>query len=145
MFARDFSPIDAFRREVDALFQDTAGAWPFAEISVAGRNYPALNAWEDNDNLFLEAEVPGTKSEDLEIQVLGNEVSIKGRINGAEQNGGSVHRRERLSGSFSRTMVLPVEVDQSKVTAALKDGVLTVTLPKAESARPRKIAINNNN
>lgn len=124
-----------FRRELGELF-DTM-AWPFQN----GRAYPALNVWEEGDNLHAEAELPGMGMEDVEIFVVGNELTIKGTRKHAGESEKSFHRHERGGGSFSRVVTLPFEVDADKVQATLKDGILHLTLPKAESARPRKIEV----
>ena len=95
-----------------------------------------------DDNFYAEAEVPGLGMDDLEVFVVGNELTIKGRWNAERDDDQRVfHRRERERGDFTRVLTLPVEIDAEKVGAVLKDGVLTVTLPKAETARTRKIAV----
>ncbi len=104
--------------------------------------FPALNVWQDGDNLLAEAELPGVKSEDLEISVVGSELTIHGRRPESNDEGTSFHRRERGAGEFTRVVRLPVEVDPDKVQASLQDGVLRLTLPKAEAAKPRKIQVN---
>jgi len=79
--------------------------------------------------------------EDLEVLVTGDELTIKGQRHEAQQEGASYHRRERGVGSFNRSVRLPVGIDASKVQARLQDGILTITLPKAEGSRPRKVEI----
>jgi HSP20 family protein len=117
----------------------------------AGRNdprrfahsvYPPLNLWEDDNNLYVEAELPELELSDLEICVNGdNQLSIKGERKQPEQEKGIWHRRERGYGSFSRTGDLPQYVDSDKVTAELKHGVLTITLPKRKEAEARRIEV----
>lgn len=104
--------------------------------------YPALNVWEDGEHLFVEAELPGFDLKDLEIFVTGgNQLSIKGERKPVVVEKGVWHRQERNYGKFSRTLGLPYPVDADKVDARLENGVLTVTLPKHESARPRRITV----
>ena len=103
--------------------------------------FPALNIWEDGDKLVAEAEVPGLKLEDIELLAIGTELTIKGRRLEIDEPNMSLHRQERGVGEFSRTITLPVEIDSSKVEATLRDGVLTIVLPKAEPARARKIPV----
>jgi len=79
--------------------------------------------------------------EDVEVLVNGDELTIKGQRKAAEAKEQSFHRQERVIGNFSRTVTLPFDVDAEKVQATLKDGVLRITLPKAASARPRKIEV----
>ena len=128
------------RRGVDDVFNNVMAAWPFEGRSQA-RRYPALNIWEDDDKLYAEAEVPGLSMEQIEVLVVGDELTIKGHRKEHDGQSQSYHRRERGTGEFSRTIVLPFPVNQDKVEATLRDGVLTLTMPKAESARPRKITV----
>ncbi len=79
--------------------------------------------------------------EDLEVLVSGNEVTITGERKIREPESANWHRRERSQGRFSRTLTLPWEVDADKVQATLRDGVLSVRLPKAESAKPKKVKV----
>lgn len=107
-----------------------------------GPAFPALNVWEENDALQVEAELPGLRLEELEIFVTGqNQLTIKGerQPHGPEQ--ARAHRQERGYGSFVRTLTLPFPVDDTKVEARLENGVLTLHLPKHEAAKPRKIAV----
>jgi HSP20 family protein len=104
---------------------------------------PPVNLWEENDQVFVEAELPGLDQNSLELFVTGgNQLTIKGerKVNAPEK--GLRHRQERQAGSFSRTLTLPFLVDQDKVEAKLDNGVLLVRLTKHESAKPRKIPVN---
>jgi HSP20 family protein len=102
--------------------------------------YPPLNLWEDDNNLYVEAELPDLEVTDLEIFVKGdNELSIKGERKQPELGEGTWHRRERGHGEFSRVGELPQYVDGEKVTAGFKHGVLTITLPKRKEAMARRI------
>jgi HSP20 family protein len=104
--------------------------------------YPPLNLWEDANNLYVEAELPDLELSDLEIFVDGdNMLSIKGEHKQPEQKNGMCHRHERCHGGFSRVGELPQSVDSDKVTAELKHGVLTITLPKRQEAKARRIAV----
>jgi HSP20 family protein len=105
--------------------------------------YPPLNLWEDDKNLYVEAELPELELTDVEILVDGdNQLSIKGAQKQPEQKNGTCHRNERGHGIFSRVGELPQYVDSDKVTAALKHGVLTITLPKRQEAKARRIEVN---
>jgi len=90
---------------------------------------------------MIEMEVPGLKSDQLEISVVGDELSIKVQRPDLQQEGVTYHRRERPVGEFARVLRLPAEVEADHVEAELRDGVLSITLPKAERARPRKISV----
>ena len=134
-------PIHQLRREMDRLLGGFVGnvgelAWP-----VTGRGRPAVNLWEVDDALKLELELPGVEKDQIELSVVGDELSIKIERPDAEPQGATYHRRERGVGTFARVVPLPVEVDPDKVEAELRHGVLTITLPKAEAARPRKIQV----
>jgi HSP20 family protein len=129
-------PVNRLREEMDQLFDNLAGWSPFGAVL---RTYPPLNIWEDDQNLYAEAEVPGLTMNDIEVYVVGNELTSKGERKGADQDG--YHRRERGTGSFLRTIPLPVVIDSERVEANLHNGVLNITLPKSEAARPRKIEV----
>jgi HSP20 family protein len=103
--------------------------------------YPPLNIWEEGEALKLEAEMPGVKLEDIEVSINSGELTLKGEKKVEAKENVALLRRERLVGSFVRTLTLPWEVAGDQVSAELKDGVLTITLPKAEAAKPRKVAI----
>ena len=103
---------------------------------------PPLNVWEDDNNLYVEAELPELELGDLEILVNGdNQLSIKGERKRPEQQDGMWHHRERGQGSFSRMGELPQYVDSDKVTAELRHGVLTITLPKRQEVKARRIEV----
>jgi HSP20 family protein len=104
--------------------------------------FPLVNVFHDGDDFVLVAELPGVKKEDLDIQVIGDTLRIQGQKAIAYEPGASVHRRERSAGQFDRTLTLPTEIDAAKVTADYRDGVLTLRLPRAESAKPRSVSIN---
>jgi HSP20 family protein len=110
------------------------------ETRPAG-NYPALAAWEDEGTLFVEAELPGMELSDLEILVTGgNKLSIRGERKPPHTDG-TWHRQERGFGPFSRVVTLPYNVDPDQVEAKLQQGVLTLALPKAAEAKPRRITV----
>lgn len=113
---------------------------PSFATALGGRRYPRINLREEAEKLYVEALLPGIDAKALEITVLGNTLTLAGeRRNGIENV--TWHRRERGMGRFLRTIDLPSEVDVEHVEAAYRDGVLTVTLPKAPSARPKRIEI----
>lgn len=100
--------------------------------------YPALNLWEDADRFVVEAELPGVKPEAVDIQVVDGVLTLKAS---RETPDAAYLRRERMSGAFVRSIELPAGVDADRVEAALRDGILTITLPKAEAAKPRRIPV----
>jgi len=138
------TPTDGFRSRMERLFgemESLFGGWGrFAP--EAWSVWPALNVWEAGDSFVAEAEIPGAATEDVEILANGAELTIKVRRPEPELPEGAVrHRRERPFGEFTRTITLPAPVDADKVAAGFRDGVLTLTMPKHESAKPRRIEV----
>jgi HSP20 family protein len=137
-FNGSLSDFEQARREMLRLFDSVANE------SSAGASgvFPPLNVTQDEDNVFVRAEIPGINPEQLAISVLRNRLSIAGKREiQLEQGKVAYHRRERPEGSFSRALTLPVEIDAERVEARYADGILTLTLPKAEAAKPRQIAV----
>ena len=130
------------RREMDRVFGEVFGPVGAAWDRLAVGGYPSLNVWEEGDALHAEAELAGVRGEDLDISVVGKQLTIRGRRNAGVAEQATYHRRERAVGEFARTVTLPYEVDAEKVEASLVDGVLKLVLPKAEAAKPRKINVN---
>jgi HSP20 family protein len=134
-----FSDFDQVRRELLRLFDSVAGD-PAAESGTGV--FPPLNVTQDEDNVYIRAEIPGVDAQQLTISALRNRVSLGGKREIALEPGkGSYHRRERPEGSFSRTLSLPVEIDAERVDARYVNGVLTLSLPKAAAAKPRQISV----
>lgn len=137
--------MDHLRKEMDEMFRG-AGFGPMLETAflpgVGTRRYPRINVREDADNFYLDALLPGVAADNLEMNVVGSALTLSGeRVAQEENNGKTWHRRERGAGKFLRTIELPMEVEAGKVQAEYKHGVLHVTLPKAEAAKPKRIAI----
>jgi HSP20 family protein len=103
--------------------------------------YPPVNLWEDADRYVLEAELPGVKAEAVEVAVVDGVLSIKGARDAGAPEAGGFLRRERICGAFARSIELPPGVDSTAVQASLREGLLTVTLPKAEAAKPRRVPV----
>lgn len=103
--------------------------------------YPQLNLWVDTERLYIEAELPGLDLADLELEVAGDQLSLKGTRREPEMANGSWYRRERAYGKFHRVLDLPVAVDPDHVQARLKNGVLRIELPKPAQDQPRRIEI----
>ena len=102
---------------------------------------PALDLYQNNDNVVAVLELPGLRKEDIEISLHDGTLSISGERKSSSSNGEKAERTERYVGSFRRTVSLPVRVDANKVSATYRDGILTVTLPKAEEAKPKRIDV----
>ena len=138
-----FREMENISREMDNLLRGVGLGRvlePSFATALGGRSYPRINLREDADNLYAETLLPGVDARALHMTVLGNTLTLAGeRKNGIENV--SWHRRERGVGRFLRTIDLPVDIDVDKVKADYRDGVLTVTMPKAETARPKRIEI----
>ena len=134
-----FSELDRLRRDLGRLLegrQVQRGADPPAGV------FPLINLTQDHDNFYLRSEVPGMKLDKLDVSVTGRTVSIAGeRTIPSENQQVRYHRRERESGKFRRQFNLPTDVESDHVEAKYRHGILMIVLPKAESAKPRKIAI----
>ena len=137
-----FNPFHQLRSEMDRLLNGFLGnASNGSSHPVAGSGQPAVNLWDKNDALMLEMEIPGVKSEQIDISVAGLDLTVKVQRPDVAEEGVTYHRRERPVGDFTRVLRLPCEVNPDKVAAELHNGVLTLTLTKAEAAKPRKISV----
>lgn len=139
MLTRGLLAVDPFVRmveEMDRIFGGMAGpAQPVLGIS------PLFNIWQDERSVHAEVELPGLSLSDVEVFATGNTLTIKGRRQAVRPEGAAVIRAERRSGEFERTVELPTEIDVEGVTAALVNGVLTVTMPKSQAVMPRRIEV----
>jgi HSP20 family protein len=127
--------------EIDRLFEE-----PLSELALSSQVFsgwtPRLDMHEDENNVVVTAELPGMKKEDINLSLHNDCLSISGeRRNEWENRQAEVYRAERFTGRFQRTVALPTPVAADKVKALCKDGVLTITLPKAEEAKPKKIDV----
>jgi HSP20 family protein len=144
-----FWELDALRREVDRAFQGFWSErgpqqWRVAFLpGQSARQYPLVNVSEDEQHLYVEALAPGVDPKALELSVVQNTLTIKGEKPGLGQIAAEAyHRNERAAGRFVRSIELPVEVDVAKVRADYRNGMLLVTLPKSEAAKPKQIPVN---
>jgi len=142
-----FEGMDALRREIDRAFEDFGLRTypPFRTAFLPGRaarGYPLMNLSEDGDTVYVEALAPGVKPESLNVSVVRNALTISGeKESSRDVKPEAFHRSERAGGAFTRSLELPVEVDETRVKADYKDGLLLVTLPKAEKAKPKQINV----
>ena len=137
----NLDPMAGFRhlsRELERLFGRSADD----SRRVGGGTYPPLNVLDGQDDILVQCEVPGLDMGDLEVYVAGDQLTVSGnRASAVPEEGVTLHRRERDAGHFSRAVTLPGPVDSSRTQATLADGVLTVRIPKAEEAKPKRIAV----
>ncbi len=141
-----FSVFDELRRRMDRLWDGFDGTteeprWP--TTSLAAASWPPVNLYDAGANLIVHADVPGIDEKALQVYIGGGNATlvIGGERKADVLEGYTVHRRERAALQFSRSFSLPCKVDPERVTAQVKDGVLTVTLPKAPEAQPRQITV----
>jgi HSP20 family protein len=132
-------PLMRLQDQMNRLFEDFFQDMPATRGYSAG--YPGINLWQDGDAAYAEAELPGMTMDQIEVLVSGSDVTINGHRQISEMSDATYHRRERGTGQFSRTFSLPWEIDADHVEAKFRDGVLTVKLPKAESAKPKKVKV----
>jgi HSP20 family protein len=123
----------------DRLFEDLGQVLPRNVALVA---FPPINVWEDAEAFHIEVEAPGLTQEQVQVSVTNrNRLTIQGERLPEEVGKGRWHRRERGFGRFQRVLELPAPVEADRVEARLENGLLFLTLPKAEEARPRRIAV----
>ena len=127
--------LNDLHREVARLFEATTS--PLAPV------FPALNFSQNEDSAFVTAEVPGVNPADLSIQLHEGRLTIRGELKDDAPQGENVvcHRKERPTGSFSRTLALPFEVEESAISAKCENGILKITLPRAERSKPKTIPV----
>ena len=137
-FRSPWQEMERLQREMNHLFSDS--------FSLAGGrtgpNYPAMNVWTNEESAVITAELPGISPEDIDISVVGDMLTLSGERKLEElEEGDKYHRRERGYGKFSRTFQLPFKVEAEKVEAIFERGVLHLSLPRAESDKPKKITV----
>jgi len=135
-----FSEIDRLRDDLAQFLTNRRGRLA-GELSAGV--FPLLNVNEDHDNFYIRSEIPGMTLDELDVSVTGRNVTIAGeRKIPSEDQKVRYHRREREEGKFRRQFNLPADIDNTRVQAKYRHGMLMIVLPKAESSKPRKIAIN---
>jgi HSP20 family protein len=133
-------PFDALFQFQQALDTFRTSSWLGAGPSAHGA-FPPLNVFRKGDDIVVIAEVPGVRKDDLQIQVKGNTIRIAGNKAIGYGDGASVHRRERVAGTFDRAVTVPVEIDPDGVRAECRDGILALYLPRAERDKAKSITI----
>jgi len=138
---RMFGAMDLLRSRMNRMFTDYGRSygedygWRVADAT------PRTNLYDNGDHFEIWAEVPGLPKDDLSIKIQGNYLELSGTRKSDAPEGYKAHRVERSNATFTRSFTLPSDVDVEKVEAALRDGILTLTLPKAEAAKPKQIDI----
>jgi HSP20 family protein len=136
-FADPFDALLSLQRELDARF---ASDW-LSDTTTSRGPFPPINVFQQGEDVLALMELPGVDKNDLQIQAKANTIRISGKKRVEYANEASVHRRERVSGEFDRTLSLPVQFDADRIRAEYRDGLLAVFLPRAESDKPHSIKI----
>ena len=121
-------PLDELRHEMERLFENFVGTSP-GDL-LRGHKMPSVDVWEQNDLLLIQAEVPGVSMDQLEVYVVGKQLTIKGHRPSCSSESVCLHRQEQQTGDFERTLTLPVEIDPDRMEAKLDNGLLTITVTK---------------
>lgn len=139
---RTLAVMDEFRRRM-GVYLDEQEELSRPEASLYGESgsWPRVNVFDTGESLVLQADVPGLTDKDVEVSVHQDTLTVSGERRPPNFAGYSVHRQERRGIRFSRSFVIPCPIDADKAQANVRDGVLTVTLPKAPEAQPKKIAV----
>ncbi len=126
---------DDFDRLVDRIFNRDFDLWE-------GGRVPAIDVYEEGDNIIVKAEVPGVKKEDISVSLNGDILTISGKSQEEKEvKKENFYRKEIRSGTFSRSITLPAQIDKDKVKASYKDGVLQLTLPKSPEEKKKEVKI----
>jgi HSP20 family protein len=136
-----FGRLYDLREEIDRLFEAPLAALAGTPQLLSGRT-PALDVFEDTEHFIVKAELPGMKKEDIDVSLHDGSLSISGeRKSETKHEEAEIYRAERFFGRFQRTVALPATIVADKIRAQYKDGILTVTLPKTEEAKPKQIDV----
>lgn len=145
-----YEDLEGLHREIEKAFEGLGlrrWEWPFSPISFlpgkAARAYPLLNISEDKDHVYVEALAPGVNPESLSLTIANGQLTITGEKKGLPEDikPEAYHRNERGTGRFIRTIALPSTVEEDKISADYRNGVILLTIPKAEAAKPKQIQI----
>lgn len=133
--------LNRLRSQIDRLFEDPFGLVTQTTSFFEGLT-PPVDIHEDKDKYVVKAELPGMNQQDIDVSLEGNTLTISGeRKQEDEKEEGENYRSERYFGRFQRSVTLPTGVDANEIQATYKDGILTVTLPKSEEAKPKQIQV----
>lgn len=138
-----FRDIITLRERMDRMFEDSLSRFRMPEEATMPTFWsPSVDIYETDENIVLKAELPGVDKKEVSVEVKDNTLVLKGeRKREKEVKEENYHRVERSFGTFMRSFSLPVSVKQDQVKAKFKDGVLEVTLPKAEEAKPKQVKV----
>jgi HSP20 family protein len=136
---RPAATVAQMRRDMESLLERFSGV-PAGEGTGAGV-FPPMNVSEDRDHYYVRALIPGIDPAQLNVAVVNQTIAVSGDRQSPEEAEASYHRKERVEGAFSRSITLPAAFDGTRVEAKYVDGVLILTLPKPEAAKPRRVTV----
>ena len=137
-----FRQLSSLRQEIDRLFDEPIASLARPQNFWLGGAWPTVDVREDRDNVTITVEVPGVKKEEIDVSFHDGMVSVSGERKVEKKfEEAEAHRTERFNGRFHRSFNLPVKVNAEKANASYRDGILTITLPKAEEAKPKQIEV----
>ena len=136
-----FAEMTSLRDVLDRMF-DQAFVRPFAASTFALNGLPTLDLYQTHDQVVLKAALPGVQPEDIQISVTNGVLNLRGEVHEDQQDKTHTYLiRERCFGSFQRSLTLPTHVNVDQAQATFEDGLLVLTLPKAEQAKPKSITV----
>ena len=142
-----FREFQALRRDVDRAFSGAGymppSSWRLAFLPGRGaRQYPMVNLSDDGDNIYVEALMPGVEPQQVEVNIVGTNLTMSGqKIGLGDMAPERIHRSERAAGRFMRSVELPVEIERDRVSAEYRNGLLLLTMPRSEASKPRRVQI----
>lgn len=137
-----FEELEQFRQQINRVFEEADyPRWAQQTNMLSSRAWPLLNMYDEGTKLLLDAEVPGLSEEEIQLSLNQNVLSITAERKVDAPKDYAIHRQERAAFKFARSISLPCQVDTDKVSAQVKDGLLTVTMEKSREAQPRRIEI----
>ncbi|MDE3067264.1 MAG: Hsp20/alpha crystallin family protein [Verrucomicrobiota bacterium] len=135
-------PIRQLQREIDRLFEEPFGGWLAPDGPIFESWMPAVNVYEEKNNIIVKAELPGMQKEEFEVYMTGEDLNIAGeRKAESEEKRAQMYRAERYFGRFHRSIPLPAAVKAEKTEAHYKDGILTIVCPKTEAAMHKPVEV----
>jgi HSP20 family protein len=146
-----FHSLGGQQKDFDRFFSDSGISRLFSPMTrsrflpgLGARRYPLVNVREDESGVYVDALAPGVAPESLDVKILGHQLHISGLKTSSTEKvkPEALHRSERSAGRFTRSFTLPAEVNQDKIKAEYKYGILSLVMPKAEVAKPRQITVN---
>lgn len=145
-WADPFSELENIQKQMNQLFDVSLSRNPWGDTTLLGGQWtPVVDIYESKDNILMKAELPGLTKDEIEVSIHDNQLILKGeKKKDTEVKDEKYYKTERFYGSFFRTFPLSATIDVEKVDAKYQDGVLTLTLPKKEEAKPKQITIDIN-